>query len=84
MVKIMSGWSETRSDFKPATRLVTHSLFSYSLLEDKPQSELEIAHLRARGQVENLTSFSQVTFNAVPGLPKVDVVEYVEALCSEL
>ena len=72
-----------RSSHRPATRLVTHSVSATTLLEDVPQSKLEVAHLRGRGQVEYSASFGRVTINAVPGLPKVDGVEYVVALCAE-
>ena len=55
-----------------------------ALLEEEPQSELEIPHLRARSQVENPAGFGGVTINAVPGLTQIDVIEYIVALCPEL
>ena len=83
VVKNASGWSVS---IKPQT---SHSFgntpeFSYNFLEEEPQSELEIPHLRPRGQVENSAGFCGVTVNAVPGLPQVDVVEDIVALRPEL
>ena len=83
-VKIMSGWPETSSSLRPATRFVSCKLFSSRCLKDESQAELEIPHLRAGSQVEYLAGFGRVTLNTIPGLTQIDVIEYVVALCAEL
>ena len=62
---------------------LTLQLFSHWFLEDEPQSELEVPHLRLRSQAEYLPSFGRITVDAVPWLVQVHMVEYVETLRPE-